>query len=374
MTPARALGAAIAISVGLALWPPPLGAAPSLTEKRQELERVRERLRLQRDRLEQKRGQERRISTEVRRLDGQRLGTEARLARLSQELRRVRMREEVAAGALARAEMALARRRSLLADRVLDAHRFGRAGYLDVVLGATSFTEFVARTRLVGSILHHDANLIKSFSTDRDRAANLREELAVQQARVRSLVSETEERQETLVQQGLEKRSTLRQIRQERTASEQAVRELEEESAEIETLIQRLQATGMPRRGQLSGFVMPVRGTMTSRFGYRVHPLFGRRHFHAGVDFAAPTGTSVQAAYSGTVLITGWYGGYGRVVVIDHGGGMSTLYGHLSSVLVATGQTVSAGQVIGRVGSTGYSTGPHLHYEVRRDGRPVSPL
>jgi murein DD-endopeptidase MepM/ murein hydrolase activator NlpD len=310
----------------------------------------------------------------VQRLDRAREGTEARLLRLSQELRRVRLREEVAAGALARAEMALARRKSLLAERVVDAHRFGRAGYLDVLLGATSFTEFVARTRLVGAILHQDATLIKSFSADRDRAAQLREELAVQQARVRALVSETEERQQTLVQQGLEKRSTLRQIREERTAAERAVQELEEESEEIEALIQRLQATATPGRGPRAGFIMPVRGPMTSRFGFRVHPLFGRRHFHAGVDFAAPMGTPVRAAYDGTVLITGWYGGYGKVVVIDHGGGMSTLYGHLSAVLARTGQRVAAGDVIGRVGSTGYSTGPHLHYEVRRNGRPVSPL
>jgi murein DD-endopeptidase MepM/ murein hydrolase activator NlpD len=367
----RALSAALAITIGLA-WPPsPARTAPSLTEKEQELRRVQQQLQNERGRLEQRRRQERRISTEVRRLDRAREGTEARLIGLTHDLRRVRMREEVAAGALARAEMALARRRSQLADRVVDAHRFGRAGYLDVLLGATSFTEFVARTRLVGTILHRDAALIKSFSTDRDRAATLREELAVQQARVRSLVSETEERQETLVQQGLEKRSTLRQIREERTASERAVRELEEESAEIETLIQRLQSAG---RGRLSGFVMPVRGVMTSRFGYRVHPLFGRRHFHSGADFAAPMGTPVRAAYAGRVLITGWYGGYGKVVVIDHGDGMSTLYGHLSKVLVGPGQRVAAGHLIGRVGSTGYSTGPHLHYELRRNGRPVSPL
>jgi murein DD-endopeptidase MepM/ murein hydrolase activator NlpD len=362
------------VSVIVGTFPATLWAAPSITEKQRELRRIQRELHNERYRLERTRRQERRISTEVRRLDHDREGTELRLTRLSDDLRRVRMREEVAAGALARAEMALARRRSQLADRVIDAHRFGRAGYLDVLLGATSFTEFVARTRLVGAILHRDASLIKSFSTDRDRAAALRQELAVQQARVRSLVSETEERQETLVQQGLEKRSTLRQVREERSAAERAVRELEEESEEIEALIQRLQASATPGRGRLAGFVMPVRGAMTSRFGYRVHPLFGRRHFHAGVDFAAPRGTPVRAAYAGRVIITGWYGGYGKVVVLDHGDGISTLYGHLSVVLVGSGQRVAAGTVIGRVGSTGYSTGPHLHYEVRRNGRPVSPL
>jgi murein DD-endopeptidase MepM/ murein hydrolase activator NlpD len=270
--------------------------------------------------------------------------------------------------------MALARRRDLLSDRVLDAHRYGRAGYLDVVLGATSFSEFVARTRLVGAILHDDARLIQSYAADRDRTAQLREELDRQQAEVRALVRETEERQDLLLRQGLEKRSTLRRIREERTAAESAVRELEEESAELEALIQRLQQAAGTGARRIAGFVMPLRGAMTSRFGFRVHPLFGRRHFHTGVDIAAPRGTPVRAAEHGTVLFAGWYGGYGKLVVLDHGDGHSTLYGHLSVVLVTAGERTAKGQVIGLVGSTGYSSGPHLHYEVRKNGRPVDPL
>ncbi|MGQ0569551.1 MAG: murein hydrolase activator EnvC family protein [Armatimonadota bacterium] len=351
-------------------------AGPALLPaKQEELKRLQQQLDAQRQRLAQTRRRERRISDDVQGLDRQREVTERRLSRLSADLRRVRMRADVAAGALARAELALARRRSLLADRVLDAHRYGRAGYLDVVLGATSFAEFVARTRLVGAILHHDARLIQAYTTDRNQTAQLRVRLEEQQAQVRTLVGETEERRGVLTRHGVEKRDTLRRIVQERTASERAVRELEEDSTKLEALIQRLQGQGSLTGGRrLAAFILPLRGVMTSRFGFRVHPIFSRRHFHTGVDISARFHAPVRAASDGTVLFAGWYGGYGKLVVLDHGQGLSTLYGHLSTILVRPGQRITRNQVVGRVGSTGYSTGPHLHYEVRQNGRPVDPL
>lgn len=117
-----------------------------------------------------------------------------------------------------------------------------------------------------------------------------------------------------------------------------------------------------------------VSGRMTSGFGYRVHPVLGGIRIHSGIDLAAPTGTSVIASSAGTVCRAGWASGYGLLVVIDHGGGVQTRYGHLSGLAVAIGQHVRAGDVLGYVGSTGRSTGPHLHYEVRRNGAAVDPL
>jgi murein DD-endopeptidase MepM/ murein hydrolase activator NlpD len=355
--------------------PADAGAASSLPAKREELKRVHRELSVRRQRLEQARRSERRLADEVERLDREREATEQRLARLAVELRRVRRREEAAAAALARAEISLARQRSMLGDRVLDAHRLGRAGYLDVVLGAASFPEFVARARMVSAIIQQDARLIHAYAADRDETARLRTQLEAQREQVRLLVQETEDRQRVLAEQGAEKRAILRRIMRERAVTEQAVRELEEDSARLEALIQRLQgAAGLAGRRGLAAFLLPLRGPVTSRFGLRAHPLFGRRHFHTGVDIAAPHGTPVRAAADGTVLYAGWYGGYGKLVVLDHGQGVSTLYGHLSQILVTAGQRVGRNHLIGRVGSTGYSTGPHLHFEVRRNGRPIDPI
>lgn len=119
--------------------------------------------------------------------------------------------------------------------------------------------------------------------------------------------------------------------------------------------------------------VFPVNASITSTFGTRVHPILGYRRFHAGIDFGAASGSPIWAADSGVVIFAGWYGGYGRAVIINHGDGITTLYGHASQVYVAEGQTVEQGQAIAAVGSTGLSTGPHLHFEVRQNGNPVNP-
>ena len=116
--------------------------------------------------------------------------------------------------------------------------------------------------------------------------------------------------------------------------------------------------------------VWPVNGPVTSTFGWRIHPIFKVRKFHTGIDIAAGSGTPIAAADSGAVIFAGWMTGYGNVVVIDHGKGISTLCAHMSSIAVGNGATVARGQTVGAVGTTGYSTGPHLHFEVRVDGQP----
>jgi murein DD-endopeptidase MepM/ murein hydrolase activator NlpD len=118
---------------------------------------------------------------------------------------------------------------------------------------------------------------------------------------------------------------------------------------------------------------LPVHGRLTSGFGERFHPILGYRRFHAGLDLAASAGTPIVAAADGRVVGAGWRGGYGQQVEIAHTGGIDTLYGHMSRIAAHAGELVRKGQVIGYVGSTGLSTGPHLHFEVTKNGRPVNP-
>ena len=120
--------------------------------------------------------------------------------------------------------------------------------------------------------------------------------------------------------------------------------------------------------------IYPVNGPVTSQFGYRVHPIAGTTRLHTGMDFGVGYGVPILAADNGVVIHSGWYGGYGNTVILDHGGGFTTLYAHASSLAVNVGQTVKQGQMVSRVGSTGYSTGPHLHFELRYHGNPINPL
>jgi murein DD-endopeptidase MepM/ murein hydrolase activator NlpD len=118
----------------------------------------------------------------------------------------------------------------------------------------------------------------------------------------------------------------------------------------------------------------PLVAQVTSPFGWRTHPIFGVRRFHTGVDLAGPNHSTIKAADSGSVLYTGWYGGYGKVVIVSHGNGMATLYAHLSKIAANVGDNVSKGDVIGYEGTTGFSTGPHLHFETRVNGVPNNPM
>ena len=145
-----------------------------------------------------------------------------------------------------------------------------------------------------------------------------------------------------------------------------------ERAAMLEHSLEQLAAAR--RKAVLMPVQAPVRGQgISSGYGYRLDPFLGERAFHGGLDFNAPHGAEVRATAAGSVVSAGWSGGYGYMVEIRHAGGLTTRYGHLSAILVEKGATVSAGAPVGRVGSTGRSTGPHLHYETRRDGEPVNP-
>jgi murein DD-endopeptidase MepM/ murein hydrolase activator NlpD len=133
-------------------------------------------------------------------------------------------------------------------------------------------------------------------------------------------------------------------------------------------------ATAAPvAQGAVSFLAMPVEGRLTSRFGPRTHPITGQLRPHNGIDIAAPTGMSIRAAAGGTVSFAGPRGGYGNTVVVDHPDGTQTLYAHAHTIGVRTGDSISPGQAIATVGSTGQSTAPHLHFELRRQGEPVDP-
>lgn len=173
-------------------------------------------------------------------------------------------------------------------------------------------------------------------------------------------------------------------LNNDRQALEAAEQQLAQDSNSISAVIaQRLAEQRVAFRNNTPGYqrvlgtgqmVQPVNGPITSNFGYRRHPVLGTGRLHAGTDFGAPAGAPIFAADSGTVIVAEWYGGYGNAVIIDHGNGLTTLYGHCSELYVTVGQGVQRGQPIAAVGSTGLSTGPHLHFEVRQQGEPVEPL
>jgi murein DD-endopeptidase MepM/ murein hydrolase activator NlpD len=178
--------------------------------------------------------------------------------------------------------------------------------------------------------------------------------------------------QNALASARADRHRSLVAVRSQEATDRKHVENLQAESAQLMARIQAAQARsstgGTPTVRSSSGFIWPASGVVTSGFGWR----WGR--MHEGLDIAASYGAPISAASSGTVIYAGWMGGYGNLVVIDHGGGLATAYGHQSSIAVSSGSQVSQGQTIGYVGSTGHSTGPHLHFEVRVNGAAVDPM
>ena len=168
-----------------------------------------------------------------------------------------------------------------------------------------------------------------------------------------------------------EVQSLLGSIRSQIAAAAEHKDGLEADAARLQRELERLQSSSGEAPSILS---YPVNGRVSSPFGYRVHPIFGTRRLHTGIDMSAPYGATITAAGTGTVILSGPYGGYGNAVVIDHGGGLATLYAHQSKIAVSVGQIVDRGQTVGYIGCTGYCTGPHLHFEARESGVPVDPM
>jgi len=269
----------------------------------------------------------------------------------------------------------LAKQTEILGERLTFAYEQGDATFLEVLLDARDLKDFITRYDWLSNIIEQDRDLIKGICEEKAALETKRQQLQTAAAELEQARASREEKKAQLAAQKQEKESHLNQIKDDKAKYEQALAELEETSRQLEALIRSAQSKGNPAASGTGSMIWPSNNsrTITSPYGMRFHPVLKQYKLHSGMDIGAAYGTDVLAADSGTVISCGWMGGYGQATIIDHGNGISTLYGHQSQILVSNGQQVTKGQVIGKVGSTGWSTGPHLHFEVRVNGTPVDP-
>ncbi|MBO6245716.1 MAG: peptidoglycan DD-metalloendopeptidase family protein [Anaerovibrio sp.] len=261
-----------------------------------------------------------------------------------------------------------------LAKRVRDIYINGQISYVDVLFGAKDFSDFLTRMDILKRIIKHDYDLIMKVKADREIVMNTKAKLEKDKADVELLLADAEIKQKNMLDKKQAQQVLLDKAEYDRDVSQQAYEEIMAASQEITRMIQRSQMVGGSYVAGGSGaMIWPLNGPITSEFGWRTHPIFGTQRYHSGLDIGGDYGLPIAAAASGTVIHAGWISGYGYTVIIDHGGGITTLYGHNESLLVGEGESVSQGQTIALCGSTGNSTGPHCHFEVRENGEPVSP-
>lgn len=251
-----------------------------------------------------------------------------------------------------------------------------RQGFFELLLSAQDFNTFLDRLYFEGLVIKKDYKKMLYARQKAKEIALLKYNIEEQKRYLSRSVKNIKYQQESIQQEIARNQNMIQKLRTDRGTYERAERELARQSASLQSMISR-SAMGQ-NISIVSGFIKPISGRITSPFGWRRHPIFNSRSFHAGVDIAGPYNGNVRASNAGRVIYSGWYGGYGKVVILDHGRvngiPVTTLYAHLNSSRVSQGEYVSKGQVVGFEGTTGYSTGPHVHFEVRVNGRPNNPL
>lgn len=261
-------------------------------------------------------------------------------------------------------------------NRIRQIFKKQRKGLFQLLLSTTDINTFLDRIYYQNIITKKDKKKLAYLKEKSRRIAILRNQIEQQKTIIAYSIKNINAQQQYIQGAISQNESSIQKYRSNRAYYEKAERELAKQSEALGRMINK--NTKGTTVKVVSGFMKPIAGPITSPFGYRTHPIFKRTIFHSGIDIGGINGGKIRAANSGKVLYSGWYGGYGKVVILDHGlvngKPTTTLYAHMSGYVVSPGQTVLKGQVIGYEGSTGYSTGPHCHFEVRVNGKPQNPL
>ncbi|MFO7929020.1 MAG: peptidoglycan DD-metalloendopeptidase family protein [Candidatus Humimicrobiaceae bacterium] len=268
-------------------------------------------------------------------------------------------------------EAILDKKVSLLNNRAASIYKYGNNNFVELLTGTKGFMEFFSKIKLMNTIAQEDIRIIQEIKEDRMKLLdikkniiNLKEKQQGYKRDIERLLSQTEAKHQEIETIYEEKKALLQETQQDKEALLAMDRKLTAKENEIKNILRGFTHGASPT-GKL---LWPTNGKLSSRFG----PRGGR--FHSGVDIYCSRGTPIIAADSGEVIQTGYHGGYGNFILIYHGGGFATFYAHLDGFAVSGGQPVSKGQTIGYVGTTGWTTGPHLHFEVRINGIAKNPM
>ncbi|MBP1765320.1 MAG: envC 1 [Firmicutes bacterium] len=350
--------------------------ADEIEQRQQELGQIQEQMEAQQHRTNAAQRKVASISEQLRAIEADLAAAQKEYKSIEAKRKYTEQQIETNTEILEKTERDLAARNRILSKRMRDIYENGQVNYLDVLLGANDFTDFATRMEILKRVLNQDATLIAKVAAERQLVLEKRAALERDKAALIDLQKAAEATRQLAEKRRQERKAVLESAVYERDMAEQAYQELAEMSRQIEQMIRNIQSGRSGNAGSVGSgrMIWPLSGPITSPYGWRTHPIFGTARYHSGLDIGADYGDPILAADGGVVIYADWMGGYGNAVIIDHGRGISTLYGHNSELLVSEGQRVGKGQVIARAGSTGYSTGPHCHFEVRVNGSPTNPM
>jgi len=263
-------------------------------------------------------------------------------------------------------------------ERIRQIFKTQRKGFFVLLIQSEDINVFFDRIYFESIIIKNDYSKMAAAKQKAREIALLRISIENQKKSLEKSIKYINNQQKSIQQAIAKNESMINKLRTDRSYYERAEKELARQSESLGTMINKTSSTSSASIKVSSGFIKPIAGAITSPFGWRTHPIFKSRSFHSGIDIGGQYRAAIKASNSGKVIYSGWYGGYGKVVIVDHGSingkPMTTLYAHMDSISVSNGQYVNKGQVLGLEGTTGYSTGPHCHFEVRINGQPNNPL
>ena len=370
---------ALALAAGLALLPlfAAFGFASEADDKRAELNEVQSQMQKMQERKEKARQKAEAASVGLEEI-------QTSLNELQYQARELQAKSDALQGKiddnqakLAKKKAEVEQRKKIYSKRLRQIYINGQVNYLDVLLGAKDFGDFSSRMYLLQKIISSDIAMLEQLQTDEAEIKSRQEQLDYQMKEIKTTQVALEAKRARAKRLKEQRSYMLYKAQEEEQQSQSEYDRLLAISENITAMLRNMESGGggaSSGGGGTGRFMWPCRGTITSYFGWRTHPVFGTTKYHSGMDIGVDYGTPIYAADSGTVIYSGWLGGYGYAVMIDHGSGLVTLYGHNQALNVYEGQYVSKGTCIAYAGSTGYSTGPHCHFEVRLHGEVTEPL
>lgn len=324
--------------------------------------------------LKQIQNQQKDVEKQIKELDLKTENAALELDKVENDLKILNINIEETIAELLDAEAKLVEQEETFNQRIRVMYKNGNIGYLEVLLSSGNIKDFLSRKDMIQEIAEFDKDLIRFMKQQRDTIDEKKVQLEAQRASVEVTKSKLEARKRDLDTATRSKVNLMSKLEKDTKAFEKEYDKLNDYAKQIESKIVSLQRNTGAYSGGIMAWPVPGYSRISSYYGYRIHPIFKVKKLHTGIDIPAPTGTPIASASDGIVIYTGWLGGYGNAVMVDHGGGIVTLYAHNSSITVSEGNNVKRGATIAKAGSTGNSTGPHSHFEVRKNGAYVDPL
>ena len=351
----------------------PVTAGGSIADLQHKQKQVENQIKELRDQAENLKNEKSSIESEIRILDNELRALTLETEQYEIQKQEINMKIAESEQKIEQLNKEIDENNDLLEKRLRVMYMNGTAGYLDVLLKAEDLVDALTRMDMIQMIVESDVDLLKSINDQKDQVEQLKVEQETERLELTAVINNLNAKQNEVMIASRSKENYMASLETNIDEINRQESAMEEQSKQIERDILAAQRAVEYAGGEL-GWPLPGYSRISSGFGGRIHPITGSYHTHGGTDIPAPYGTPIVSANDGVVIYAGFHYSYGNYVIVDHGGGISTLYGHCSKLLVGKGQAVLRGDQVALVGSTGDSTGNHLHYEVRVNGIRKDPM